>query len=120
MSVNSFALPNYIIPELKELAEKELIDPAVIIFSNPNRIVVTLASDIDSRWRTLSAGASIIILLASGAWHGDDDLCFIPGDNQDQNEDQFSINTDELRDWENLRLALQRWKYEGIDPTQGQ
>lgn len=59
MSVNSFAFPRYMFWPLKELYEKGLVTSSIVVFSNPNRVLVTLAQDVDSRWRTSREGSSV-------------------------------------------------------------
>lgn len=113
MSVNSFALPNYIIPALRELVNKDFIKKTVVIYSNPPRFVVTLERDLDPRWRISRAGADILILLDV-----DEDLIIVASDNRDNTDDQLTINR--ISEWENLRLAMIKWKYDGINPVQGQ
>jgi hypothetical protein len=120
MSVNTFACPKYILDPLEELADNEIIESSVMIYSNPGRVQITLARDIDSRWRMLTVGHSVIVLIYPGPFIGKDDLLMVLGDDRDQIDDNFFINTKQLPAWEKLRLALTKWKYDGIDPVQGQ
>lgn len=120
MSVNSFALPNYMIPPLRNLVEKGIIESSVMFWSNPPRVGVTLIEEIDLRWRVSRSGTFTVICLAKGPWNGEDDLRFVPADERDQVDDQITINTDSdsFSEWEDLRLALKQWKYDNINPIQ--
>lgn len=86
-----------------------------MIYSNPPRVVVILDRDLDSRWRISRAGTELLILLDA-----DEDLLLVSSDNRDQIDDQLTITRDRMPEWDGLRLAMVKWKYDGIHPIQGQ
>lgn len=77
--------------------------------------MVTLDHDLDPRWRISRAGTGLLILLDM-----DEDLLLVSSDNRDQTDDQLTITRGRIPEWENLRLAMVKWKYDGINPVQGQ
>ena len=115
MSGNSFALPNYIIPALRELVNNDFIRKTVMIYSNPPRFIVTLDRDLDPRWRISRSGTELLILLDM-----DEDLLLVSSDNRDQIDDQLTITRGRMPELDGLRLAMVKWKYDGINPVQGQ